>query len=181
MKDGRRDPLLPAVSPDLRRAALRVRRRGVRWDPLVVAVAGSSEPPVVVTPKETATGVVSATPAPTAIAWQTSELEARHRAKARELPLAFLFAEWAVPAVRMDRDTWTDPRIVARSRGFVALRLDVSDADANAQAEADHFDSKTMPSTILLDDAGRELGRLEGFASADDVLAALARADVPGD
>jgi thiol:disulfide interchange protein DsbD len=148
----------------------------------VVALGGSPEPPSIVTPSGTTTTAPQAAPVPTSIAWLGSEVEARNRAKARRLPLVvFLFAAWAVPAVRMDRETWTDPRILQRSRGFVALRLDVTDTEANAQAQADHFDLRTMPSTILLDDAGREIGRLEGFAGADDVLGALDRVDVPGD
>lgn len=148
----------------------------------VVAVAGSSEPPAILTPPP-ATAIAPADKAvPTAIAWQVSEVDARSRAKARRLPLVvFLFATWAVPAVRMDRVTWADPRVLARSLGFVALRLDVSEADANAQAQADHFDLRTMPSTILLDDGGREIARLEGFADADAVLAALDRFEAPGD
>jgi thiol:disulfide interchange protein DsbD len=148
----------------------------------VVAVAGSSEPPSILAPPPATAIAASTKSAPTAIAWLASEVDARRRAKARRVPLVvFLFATWAVPAVRMDRDTWTDPRILARSPGFVALRLDVSEADANAQAEADHFDLKTMPSTILLDDGGREIARLEGFADADAVLAALDRFEPPGD
>ena len=147
----------------------------------VVAVAGGSDSPRIVEPSGTTTIETKDAPTPTKITWLTSEDEARAKSKSRELPLVvFLCADWAVPAVKMDRETWTDPRIVQRSRGFVALRLDVTEADGNAQAEADHFDLRTMPSTIFLDDHGDEIVRLEGFASADAVVTALDALHVPG-
>lgn len=148
----------------------------------VVAVEGSSDGPRIVEPSGTTASAPVDAHVPTKITWLTSEDDARARAKARELPLVvFLFADWAVPAVKMDRDTWTDPRILKRARGFVALRLDVTDTDANAQAQADHFDLRTMPSTILLDDHGAEIVRLEGFADADAMVRALDTAHVLGD
>lgn len=140
----------------------------------VVDVPGASPPPSSIhTPAAPATE-----PAPTketgAIAWETSEVQARKRAKARGLPiLVFLCAEWATPSVRMDRTTWSDPRVVARARSFVMLRLDVTGADANAQADADRFDLQRMPSTVILDENGREAVRFEGLAGPDEVLAAM--------
>lgn len=73
----------------------------------------------------------------------------------------------------MDRVTWSDARLLDRASSFVALRLDVSGADAQAQADADRYDIRTMPSTLIFDPDGDEVGRLEGFASADDVLGVL--------
>lgn len=147
----------------------------------VVTIAGSSEGPAIVTSSPSAVAA-PAQPAPTRIDWLTSEEDARKKAKARKLPLVvFLFASWAVPAARMQRETWVDPRITARSSDFVWLWLDVTDADANAQAMADHFDPNTMPSTIMLDDLGHEIGRAEGFAAADEILELLRRAGAPGD
>lgn len=147
-----------------------------------VKIGGASAPPVIVTASPSASAAATDRPGPTRIDWLTSEEDARSRAKARKLPLlVFLFATWAVPAARMERDVWTDPRIVARSSDFVALRLDVTEADANAQAQADHFDLNVMPSTILLDDLGHEIGRLEGFAGPDQVLGLLDRGGAQGD
>ena len=146
----------------------------------VVAVAGAADGPREVTPSDASSSEPKEAPAPTKISWLTSEEEARAKAKARRLPLVvFLCAEWAVPAMKMDRETWTDPRILRRAPDFVALRLDVTDADANAQAQADHFDLQTMPSTIFLDDRGAEVVRLEGFADAEHVVAALDAVRVP--
>ncbi|MFO0587815.1 MAG: thioredoxin family protein [Polyangiaceae bacterium] len=146
----------------------------------VVAVAGSTDGPREVTPSDAATSGPKELAVATKIPWMTSEEEARTKAKARHLPLVvFLCADWAVPAMRMDREVWTDPRILRRVSDFVALRLDVTEADANAQAQADHFDLQTMPSTIFLDDSGAEVARLEGFADVERVLKALDAARSP--
>ncbi len=140
----------------------------------VVVISGATPSPTFV--EATPTGEPAAAPAkkPTAITWQTSEARARALAKSRGLALVvFLFAAWATPAVSMDRVTWADARLVERSSSFVALRLDVSEADAQAQADADRFDLRTMPSTLIFDPDGAEVGRLEGFAGAADVLRVL--------
>jgi len=138
--------------------------------PAAIEVAPSGEPAADVRKKASA------------ITWETSEVVARNRAKARKKPLVvFLYAAWATPAVRMDRTTWSDPRIIERAQSFVALRLDVTNADANAQADADRFDLSMMPSTVILDFEGRELTRLDGYSGPDEMLAAMSRVDTGGD
>lgn len=88
----------------------------------------------------------------------------------------FVFAEWATAAVRMDRTIWNDPRVVVRARSFIALRLDVTSADVNEQTSADALDVKSVPSVLFFDDLGHEIGRIDGAASADEVLAAMDQA-----
>ncbi len=135
---------------------------------------GATEPPALVETTPTAEPTAAPAKKPAAIVWQTSEAHARLLARSRRLALVvFLYADWATPAVQMDRVTWSDPRLVAYASSFVALRLDVSDADENAQAAADRFELTMMPSTLIFDADGAEIGRLGGFASADDVLEVL--------
>lgn len=137
---------------------------GAQRTPALVEVAPSTEP-------------APEPPAPAAtIAWETSDDVARERAKTRGAPLlVFAFASWATAAVRMDRTTWADARVVQRARPFIALRLDVSEADANAQVGADGYDLRTIPSVVLLDEHGHEITRLEGYVGSDEVLAAMGR------
>lgn len=140
----------------------------------VVVLPAAADPPQLVETVPTAEPTAEPAKKPTAIAWQTSEEKARALAKSRRLALVvFVFAAWATPAVTMDRVTWSDARVLDRATSFVALRLDVSDADAQAQADADRHDIRTMPSTLIFDPDGTEIGRLEGFASAEDVLGVL--------
>lgn len=141
----------------------------------VVLLPGAAEPPALVETTPTVEPTATPEKKPTAIVWQSSEARARALAKSRRLALVvFLFADWATPALQMDRVTWADPRLVERASSFIALRLDVSGADAQAQADADRFELRTMPSTLIFDPDGAEVGRLEGFATADDVVGVLA-------
>ena len=139
-----------------------------------MVVPGATEPPALVETIPTAEPEGAPPKKLTAIPWQTSEERARALAKKRAQPLVvFLFAAWATPAAQMDRVTWSDPGILERAGSFVALRLDVSDADENAQAAADRFELDMMPSTLVFDADGAEIGRFGGFASASDVLEVL--------
>jgi thioredoxin:protein disulfide reductase len=110
---------------------------------------------------------------------------ARERARARGAPMiVFAFAEWATAAVRMERATWADPRVLRAARSFVALRLDVTAADATAQVGADDLALNVIPTVVLLDELGHEIARVEGYAGPDEALALMGRAApgvVPGD
>ena len=88
-------------------------------------------------------------------------------------------ADWSAPDARMERETWSDPRVIQRARSFVALRLDVSKADANAQADADRYDVQRVPSVVILDELGHEITRIEGYAHPENVLSAMDRT-MPG-
>lgn len=142
----------------------------------VVALSGSETPPILVAGTSTAEPALPLKRPLGSIAWETSEETARSRAKARRWPLVvYLGAEWSTAALHMNRATWPNGRLIERSRTFVALRIDTTAGDANAQAVADRFDLKTVPSTVILDFAGHEIARLEGDTTAEQVLAALDR------
>lgn len=134
----------------------------------------ATDPPTLV--EKTSTTEPTAAPAQklTAIPWQLTETRARALAKSRNVALVvFLFADWSPPAVSMDRVTWGDARVLDRAGSFVALRLDVSDTSGQAQADADRFDLGMLPSTLIFDADGTEVGRVEGFATAEDVVTVL--------
>jgi thiol:disulfide interchange protein len=139
-----------------------------------VHVAGAQAPPSIVEAASSGEPALGPSAPSAPIPWESSDAVARERAKLRGAPLlVFVFADWATAAVRMERTTFADPRVIQRARSFVALRLDVSKADANAQVEADGYDLRTMPSIVLLDHFGHEITRVEGYAGPDDVLGAM--------
>ncbi len=120
--------------------------------------------------------VRAADPASGEIAWETSEPAARERSLRAGLPMiVWVRAEWAVPALAMERGAWRDPRVVAAARAFVALRVDVTEADAEAEAAAKRYGVTTMPMTVLIDAKGRRAVALEGGADAETLAAALAK------
>jgi thiol:disulfide interchange protein DsbD len=111
------------------------------------------------------------------IAWETSEPAARDRARRARLPLlVWLEATWAAPALEMERKTWTDPRVQDAARPFVALRLDLSAAEGDAERYAERYKVDGVPSTILFDAQGRRVATLYGYQDPETIVAALARA-----
>jgi thiol:disulfide interchange protein len=110
------------------------------------------------------------------IAWESSEPAARARAERAGLPMiVWVRAEWAVPVIVMERSAWRDPRVVAAARRFVALRLDVTDAGAEAEAGAKRYDVTLVPMTVLIDAKGRRAATLPGMVDAETLAAALAK------
>ena len=111
------------------------------------------------------------------IAWVTSEPDARDWARRLGLPLlVWARAEWAVAALEMERKVWTDPRVREAARPFVALRLDLTETEGDAQRYAERYDLTGVPSTILFDARGRRVATLIGSRSPEAVVEALQRA-----
>lgn len=90
--------------------------------------------------------------------------------------LVHLSASWSAASIAMAREVWSDPRILLSSTPLVALRLDLTDETPDAELWAQRYGTRTVPTTIVLDAEGREVARLEGACSVDEVLAAIRRA-----
>jgi thiol:disulfide interchange protein len=105
--------------------------------------------------------------------WETNARDARERARRERLPLlVYVRADWSAGALAMDRDVWSDPRILFHPLALVPLRLDVTDG-ADAELWAEEFRVQALPTTILVGADGREVMRFDGVRSIDDVLSAL--------
>jgi thiol:disulfide interchange protein len=102
------------------------------------------------------------------IVWEQSEPAARDRARRAGLPLlVWVRAEWAAAALMMERKVWTDPRVAEAARPFVALRLDVTDAEGDAERYAERYEVTGLPATILFDAHGRRVAALVGYQDPD--------------
>jgi thiol:disulfide interchange protein len=105
--------------------------------------------------------------------WETDVRDARMRAKKDQLPLVvYLRADWSAAALEMDRNVWSDPRILIGPHLVVPVRIDVTDGP-DAELWADEFRVQALPATIFFDAEGRETMRFEGARSVEEVLAAL--------
>jgi len=108
------------------------------------------------------------------MAWETSEPAARERARRGGRPLlVWVRAEWAVSALEMERTTWSDPRVLEAARPFVALRLDVTSAEGDAERYAERYQVTGMPTTVLIDARGNRVAGLTGYQDAALLAAAL--------
>lgn len=75
-------------------------------------------------------------------------------------------ATWCAPCRMMDRDTWTDERVVSWiGRHAVAVKLDVDQDPERAKA----LQIEAMPTIVIFRD-GAEFDRVEGYLSADELV-----------
>jgi thiol-disulfide isomerase/thioredoxin len=102
------------------------------------------------------------------IAWQTDYHVALELAKRTGKPLLIEFwAIWCGPCKVLDREVWPDPKVVALSRKFVCVAVDV-DKD---RATTGLYQATAIPAIILADPWGNVLNRHRGILHAS----ALAR------
>ncbi|MCS7048526.1 MAG: thioredoxin fold domain-containing protein [Verrucomicrobiae bacterium] len=89
------------------------------------------------------------------------------------------YADWCIPCRKMDRQVFTDPRIIAEAQHFLMVKADLTHtASAPVQELMRRYDIRGVPTFIFLDDRGRELIELRqvGFVPADRFLAIMQRA-----
>jgi len=72
----------------------------------------------------------------------------------------------------MERRVWSNPKVMKAMEGAIALMLDVSDPDRGELYVA-RYDLRAVPSTFVIDENGRQLASLAGFAEVDALLAVL--------
>lgn len=106
-----------------------------------------------------------------ALAWESEEAEARSRARRKGAPmLVYLRAEWAAACAEMERDVWTDARVIRRARHFVLLKIDVSSADLEEDLYVQRYGVRVIPSVVLFDVEGRRAGLISGRGDAEALL-----------
>ena len=105
------------------------------------------------------------------IHWRGDLHRALQEARERNLLVWVQFTgPWCPSCVRMERESLTDPRVVASSRErFVPVKLRT---DAHVDLVA-HFGLEGIPATIILKPSGEVVSRNEGFVESEPFLALL--------
>jgi thiol:disulfide interchange protein len=148
---------------------------------------GATSPPVEVRLAPSPPALVSAATPPAradapklasaAIAWETSEIDARARAKKRGLPLLiFACAAWSAACHAMERDVFTDPHVLALAPRFVWLKIDLTDTEGDAELVAQRLGILGVPMTMVVDSDGTRLYAEPQFVAAERMAKDLAAA-----
>jgi thiol:disulfide interchange protein DsbD len=99
----------------------------------------------------------------TAIKWERDFDEALKKAKASQKPIFIDFwAEWCFWCHRLDKTTYADPEVVARSEEFVAVKLN-TEAGKREEQVALRYDVQNLPTIAFLSPGGHLVLRLNGF------------------
>ena len=105
------------------------------------------------------------------IYWRVDLRQALQEARERNVLVWVQFTgPWCPSCIRMERESLTDPRVVAASRErFIPVKLRT---DAH-EALVAHFGLEGIPATIILKPSGEVVSRNEGFVEAGPFLALL--------
>jgi len=102
---------------------------------------------------------------------------AQARADGRPVIIDF-WADWCSACRELDRMAWSDPRVQAAAKRFVALKMDGSQESDAFQRAFDKYAVVGMPTVIFIDSRGREMpARITGATSADEMLKWLQATD----
>lgn len=116
------------------------------------------------------------------IAWQDDYEAARAQAEDEGRPLMVDFtASWCGACGELDRDTFSDPRVVAASldRGVIPVKIDLSPDKITDEKEAilSSYEQRGLPLVVLHDREGEEVARVTAFMEPDEFLELLERVD----
>jgi thioredoxin:protein disulfide reductase len=114
------------------------------------------------------------------IAWQPYG-EDRLAAAAKEGKTVFIdfYTDWCIACKEMDRDTFSQPDVIAASRDFVMLRSNLTtDKDPVIKELYRRYQVRGVPTYVILGPDGKEKAdlRLVGFEAKKDFLARLKKA-----
>ncbi len=102
-------------------------------------------------------------PAAGGIKWEHNFDEALKKAKASNKPMFVDFwAEWCTWCHRLDKTTYVDPAVVARSEEFVAVKIN-TEASKKEEMVALRYDVQNLPTIAFLSPGGHLVMRLNGF------------------
>jgi len=85
----------------------------------------------------------------------------------QKLVMVDLYTDWCGWCKKMDRETFSDPRVGQATRGMVPIRVN---AEKGGQDVARRYRVDGFPVVIFLDGKGREVQRIRGFVDAEEML-----------
>ncbi|HSN98703.1 MAG TPA: cytochrome c biogenesis protein CcdA [Candidatus Nanopelagicales bacterium] len=109
------------------------------------------------------------------LSWLHEEKAAVEQAKSEKRPLMVDFtADWCAACKRMMKETFSDPRVMAKAGHFVAVKIDATDdEDPQVDAVKGKYKVVGLPTVVLYDSTGAERKRFNDFVGPEAFLAAI--------
>jgi thiol:disulfide interchange protein DsbD len=104
------------------------------------------------------------------ISWIFSESDAFQQSQIKGKPILIdFFAEWCAACRELDEKTWPDSSVRRIVSGFVPLKMDMTEKNKYSAETQKKYGILGMPTVVVWNADGRELGRFSGFKPPKEV------------
>jgi thioredoxin:protein disulfide reductase len=86
-------------------------------------------------------------------------------------------ADWCIPCREMDHSTFIDPSVVSEAKRFVRMKANLTAQDKATEAVTSKFEIQGVPTTMLIDSAGKVAQRKVGYIGPQEMLIELRQVD----
>jgi len=85
------------------------------------------------------------------------------------------YADWCAPCKQLDRQTFSDPQVVALAKSFTMIKVDCTAPDAQTKKFMRTYKVTGMPTLVFLSKSGKEIDKLReiGFIGASKFLKSM--------
>lgn len=112
------------------------------------------------------------------IEWREDFSEALTEARATGTPFIVDFgASWCGACGELDRDTFSDPRVVREGGRFIAVHVDLSQRTPEEDALLASYNQRGLPLVVMHGSSGDEEHRVTTFIEADEMLDLMREVD----
>jgi thioredoxin-related protein len=109
------------------------------------------------------------------IPWRKDLTEAQEESKRTGRPMMVdVFTDWCSWCKKLDSDTYSDAKVIAKSRDFVALKLNPERSDGEAKF-AERYGVSGYPTILFLEPDGSLINRIGGYLPAEPFADAMAK------
>ena len=114
------------------------------------------------------------------ISWSVDYNDGLNKARERRAAVLLVFwSQWSGSCLKMDRLVFSDPRVVEASKQFVMIRINIDERDGPWLAQ--RYAVLSTPALFFLDPWQNQLKRVDCYANASALLAAMSEMPVSFD
>jgi thiol:disulfide interchange protein len=106
--------------------------------------------------------------------WENNFNQALEKAKtAKKLVMVDIYTDWCGWCKKLDRDVYTNTQVEQNlGKEFVSVKINPENGPNNAQL-ARQFGTRGYPHIVFTDSAGKKVGEIRGYVTADVFLKQL--------